>query len=124
MSFIDETIVTKLTHLTRDDVDTLDYGAVKVDNEGKILLYNRYESELAGVAPSSAEGKNFFKEIAPCTNNKLFYGKFQKGVDAGELNLAFNYTFTYKMKPTNVSVQMVKSDGEDGNWIFVKKKAA
>lgn len=124
MSFIDETIVTKLPQLTRDDVDSLDYGAVKVDNEGRILLYNRYEAELAGVAPSSAEGKNFFKEIAPCTNNKLFYGKFQKGVDAGELNLAFNYTFTYKMKPTNVSVQMLKSDGEDGNWIFVKKKVA
>ena len=124
MSFIDESVVTKLDGLTRDDVDSLDYGAVKVDDEGKILLYNRYESELAGVAPSSAEGKNFFKEIAPCTNNKLFFGKFQKGVNAGELNLAFNYTFTYKMKPTNVSIQMLRSEKENSSWIFVKKKVA
>lgn len=124
MSFIEESVITKLENLNRDDVDALDYGAVKVDDEGKILLYNRYEAELAGVAPTSAEGKNFFKEIAPCTNNKLFFGKFKKGVEAGELNLAFNYTFTYKMKPTNVSVQMLKNAQDNSSWIFVKKKAA
>jgi photoactive yellow protein len=124
MSFIEESVMSKLGNLSRDEVDGLDYGAVKVDDEGKILLYNRYEAELAGVAPSSAEGKNFFKEIAPCTNNKLFFGKFQKGVEAGELNLAFNYTFTYKMKPTNVSVQMLKNSHDNSSWIFVKKKAA
>ncbi len=124
MSFIDQSVLSRLDNLDRGDVDNLDYGAVKVDDEGKILLYNRYESELAGVDPSTAEGKNFFKEIAPCTNNKLFYGKFQKGVDSNELNMAFNYTFTYKMKPTNVSIQMIRSEKDNSNWIFVKKKAA
>lgn len=124
MSFIDQSVISRLDSLDRSDVDSLDYGAVKVDDSGKILLYNRYESDLAGVDPSTAEGKNFFKEIAPCTNNKLFFGKFTKGVEADELNLAFNYTFTYKMKPTNVSVQMVRSDKDHTNWIFVKKKAA
>lgn len=124
MSFIDQSVLSRLDNLDRGDVDNLDYGAVKVDDEGKILLYNRYESELAGVDPSTAEGKNFFKEIAPCTNNKLFLGKFQKGVEANELNMAFNYTFTYKMKPTNVSIQMIRSDKDHSNWIFVKKKAA
>lgn len=124
MSFIDQSVLSRLDNLDRGDVDNLDYGAVKVDDEGKILLYNRYESELAGVDPSTAEGKNFFKEIAPCTNNKLFFGKFQKGVDSNELNMAFNYTFTYKMKPTNVSIQMIRSDKDHSNWIFVKKKAA
>lgn len=124
MSFIDQTVLSRLDNLDRGEVDGLDYGAVKVDDEGKILLYNRYEADLAGVEPSTAEGKNFFKEIAPCTNNKLFFGKFQKGVESNELNMAFNYTFTYKMKPTNVSIQMVRSDKDHSNWIFVKKKAA
>jgi photoactive yellow protein len=124
MSFIDQSVLSRLDSLDRGDVDNLDYGAVKVDDEGKILLYNRYESELAGVEPSTAEGKNFFKEIAPCTNNKLFFGKFTKGVESNELNMAFNYTFTYKMKPTNVSIQMIRSDKDHSNWIFVKKKAA
>ncbi len=124
MSFVTPDILSRLSNLNRNDADNATYGVVKVDNTGKILLYNRYEAELAGIIPSSAEGKNFFTEIAPCTNNKLFFGKFKAGVEAGELNAAFNYTFTYKMKPTNVQIHLLHDKGSKTNWIFVQKKAA
>lgn len=122
MSFVGPEIMSKLGNLTRSDVDTVPYGVVKVDTAGKIQLYNRYESDLAGVAVNSAEGKNFFTDIAPCTNNKLFFGKFKAGVEAGELNSMFNYTFTYKMKPTNVAIHLVHDKASKTNWIFVQKK--
>lgn len=124
MSFVTPDILSKLGSLTRSDADGAAYGIVKVDNSGKILLYNRYESELAGVAPAVAEGKNFFTEIAPCTNNKLFFGKFKAGVEVGDLNSAFNYTFTYKMKPTNVQIHLLHDKSTKTNWVFVQKKAA
>lgn len=124
MSFVSPDILSKLGSLTRTDVDGVPYGIVKVDNSGKILLYNRYESELAGVAPATAEGKNFFTEVAPCTNNKLFFGKFKSGVELGDLNSAFNYTFTYKMKPTNVQIHLLHDKNTKTNWVFVQKKAA
>lgn len=122
MSFVAPEILSRLGNLNRTDADTVPYGIVKVDQSGKILLYNRYESELAGVAPNAAEGKNFFTDIAPCTNNKLFFGKFKTGIDAGELNASFNYTFTYKMKPTNVAIHLIHDKGSKTNWIFVLKK--
>jgi len=124
MSFVTPDILSRLSNLSRNDADNATFGIVKVDNNGKILLYNRYESELAGVASAAAEGKNFFTEIAPCTNNKLFFGKFKTGVEAGELNTAFNYTFTYKMKPTNVSILLLHDKSSKTNWVFVTKKAA
>jgi len=90
MSFITTEIDSKLAGLSRGDADLADFGIVKVDDEGKIELYNHYEAELAGVTPAVAEGRNFFTEIAPCTNNKLFFGRFQNGVVNNKLDAEFN----------------------------------
>ena len=124
MSFVTPDILTKLGSLTRAEIDAAGFGIVKVDQNGKILMYNRYESDLAGVASTAAEGKNFFTDVAPCTNNKLFFGKFKNGAEAGELNTAFNYTFTYKMKPTNVAIHLLHDKSSKTNWVFVQKRAA
>ena len=124
MSFIDPTLLSKLGQLTREEADKQPYGIVKVDPTGRILLYNHYESNLAAVAPSAAEGRNFFTEIAPCSNNRLFSGKFQNGVQKGELDSEFGYTFTYNMKPTNVQIHLLHDKSSKTNWIFVQKKAA
>ena len=115
-------ILYNLGYLSRDQADAANFGIVKVDDQGQILLYNRYESELAGVPVASAEGKNFFTQVAICTNNRLFFGKFKDGVASGHLDVSFNYVFTYKMKPTNVIIQLYRDQASYTNWIFVKKK--
>ena len=122
MSFVGSDLLAKLPNLSKEEADRLDYGVVKVSDEGKIEIYNKYEADMAGVAPSMAMGKNFFTEIAPCTNNRLVFGKFKKGVESGSLDHQLAYTFTYKMKPTNVDIHMLRDGGS--NWIFVKAKAA
>jgi photoactive yellow protein len=120
MSFVDSNLLSNLGGMSREHADRAPYGVVKVDATGKILLYNHYEAQLAGVAPSAAEGKNFFTEIAPCTNNKLVFGRFKKGLEAGELDAEFNYTFTYKMKPTNVKLHLKHDKASGTNWVFVQ----
>jgi photoactive yellow protein len=120
MSFVSSTILSKLGSLTREEADQTDFGIVKVDAEGKILLYNKFESELAGVPVEKAEGRNFFTDVAVCTNNRIFFGRFKDGVGKGELDITFNYVFTYKMKPTNVVIRLYHDKGSKTNWVFVK----
>lgn len=118
--FIDPNILGKLGTLTQAEADAAAFGIVKVDGNGKILLYNKYESELANVPIQTAVGKNFFTEVAICTNNRIFYGRFKEGMLTGDLDIAFNYVFTYKMKPTNVVIHLYHDKTSDTNWIFVK----
>lgn len=122
MSFVDSSTLTTLPSLDQSQADALDFGIVKVDDEGNVLLYNQWESDMAGVPVASAMGKNFFTQVAPCTNNRLFFGRFKDGVSAGDLDTEFNYTFTYKMKPTNVVVRILR-DGSSANWVFVAKRS-
>ncbi|PJZ83230.1 PAS domain-containing protein [Leptospira harrisiae] len=118
--FIDPNILGKLGTLTQAEADAASFGIVKVDGSGKILLYNKYESELANVPIQTAVGKNFFTEVAICTNNRIFYGRFKEGMVSGNLDITFNYVFTYKMKPTNVVIHLYHDLPSDTNWIFVK----
>lgn len=120
-SFVPPEVLQNAGRLTRADVDACDFGVVKLADDATILLFNQYESELASVAPSNAEGKKFFTQIGPCANNGLFFGAFKRGVAANNLNTTFPYTFTYRMKPTNVNIHLYRDNASKTNWVFVKK---
>ena len=122
MSFVSAETLSKLSTLSPFQLDSQEFGVVKVDAQGIIQYYNKYESELASVQPSTAVGKNFFTEIAPCTNNRLLFGKFTDGVGSGKLDATIPYTFTYKMKPTNVNIQLYHDAASKTNWVLVQKR--
>ncbi|MCG9876110.1 MAG: photoactive yellow protein [Leptospiraceae bacterium] len=119
-TFVDNAILNKLGNLTRAEADNAPFGIIKLETDGKILLYNKYESNLAGVPIEKAEGRNFFTDIAVCTNNRIFFGRFKDGIAQGNLDLVFNYVFTYKMKPTNVVIHLYYDKVSKTNWVFVK----
>lgn len=124
MSFAKPETLRDIAHLSRGELDALDFGCVRVDDGGTVQVYNKYESELANVLPANAIGKNFFRELAPCTNNRLVFGRFKDGIAAGNLNAEVTYAFTYKMRPTLVHIHMYRDPGTKTNWIMVKRVGA
>ena len=110
----------RLRHADPDTLDAADFGIIKIDDEGVVEFFNQWESDLSGVAKDEAEGRNFFTQVAPCTNNRLFRGRFKKGVRRGELDESFTYTYTYKMRPTLVEVHLYRDEAAN-NWIMVQK---
>lgn len=108
---------------TMDDskIDDLAFGAIKLDANGTILRYNAAESDITGRKIADVVGKNFFTEVAPCTHRPEFYGRFAKGVKAGQLDDLFEYVFDHQMKPTKVKVHMRKAVMDESYWVFVKR---
>ncbi len=111
----------RLDTMDADELGELPAGVVRVDDQGVVSAINEAALELAGVRLEHALGRNFFTELAPCTNNRLFFGMFRRGVAGGEMHLVFFYALTYKLSPTEVKVQMYRS-GADSNWICLRKK--
>ena len=114
-------IENQLSRMSTRQVDDLAFGAIKLDAKGVILQYNAMEGQITGRNPASMLGKNFFTEVAPCTNTPKFKGEFDKGVNNDSLNVVFEYTFDYNMKPTKVKVHMKKALVDASYWIFVKR---
>lgn len=114
-------IENSLNKISDGDFDKLAFGAVKMDGTGKILMYNAAEGAITGRDPKSVIGKNFFTDVAPCTDSPGFRGRFDAGVKAGALNEVFEWTFNYKMDPVKVQVHMKKGVVGNDYWVFVKR---
>ncbi len=121
VTFGSDDIENALSKMSDKDVDGLAFGAIQLDKNGNILQYNAAEGALTGRDPKAVIGKNFFTEVAPCTNQPGFHGKFEEGVKSGNLNEMFEYVFDYQMEPTKVKVHMKKALTDDSYWVFVKR---
>jgi photoactive yellow protein len=121
VEFGQENLENTLANMSDRDLDNLNFGAIQVDANGTILQYNAAEGDITGRDPKEMVGKNFFRDVAPCTDSPEFKGKFDEGVQSGNLDAIFEYTFDYQMTPTKVKVQMKKALTGDSYWIFVKR---
>ena len=110
-----------LGQLSNVEIDKLAFGAVQIDADGKILTYNAAEAGITGRSAASVLGKNFFRDVAPCTDAPNFKGVFDAGVTSGDLNTMFEYVFDYNMAPTKVKIHMKRAISGDTFWIFVKR---
>jgi photoactive yellow protein len=101
-------------------LDQLPFGAIRLDRNGTILSFNQAEEKLSGRTKENVIGKDFFTDVAPCTNVQEFAGRFQEGVRTGNLHVVFPYVFDYKMDPRNVWVTLFYSNVTDTAWVFVR----
>jgi photoactive yellow protein len=110
-----------LGKLAEKDFDKLAFGAIELDATGTVLKYNSAEGAITGRDPKSVIGKNFFRDVAPCTATPKFKGVFESGVKNNDLNTIFEYVFDYQMTPTKVRVHMKKSISGKSFWVFVQR---
>lgn len=115
--------VDQLSALNSSSADSYPIGIVKLDDQGNIQLYNKYNTDkFLQYTQADVLGKNYFTDVVPCANNFLFKGRFQRGVDTNELDTEFDYTFTYKIAPTKVTIRLYRDPITKSNWVFIKAR--
>jgi photoactive yellow protein len=94
-------------------LDLLPYGIIVVDEEGRILFYNAREEEIANRRREDVLGKNFFTEVAPCTQVLEFYGRFQETMHRAGLvvDFHFNFPFPERAREVEITLTSFRKDG-------------
>lgn len=111
-----------LDTLTRDEIDELPVGVIQLDLDGTVLQYNETESSLARFSPADVVGRNFFREIAPCTAVRDFQGRFEQGVKTGDLDTTFGYRFRFADDRTkDVTITMSYRPHTEIVWVVVER---
>tara|TARA_R110001592_G_scaffold17518_2_gene73731 strand:- start:24366 stop:24737 length:372 start_codon:yes stop_codon:yes gene_type:complete len=110
-----------LEALDNDAYDELDFGLIKMDRKGHILAYNKWEAQLAANNQEAVIGKNFFTQIAPCTNNFMVSEKY--GLFQGQLDETMDYVFTYRIKPTPVRLRLLAHESSNNQYLAVQLKS-
>jgi photoactive yellow protein len=102
------------------ELDAVPYGVIQLDAEGNVLRYNACEESLSGLTRQNVVGKNFFRQIAPCTDMQEFHGRFREGVAAGELHCTFRFHFPYKKNPRDVTITLFYNAPHKITWVLVQ----
>ena len=117
-----EALLASVDGLTSAELDALPFGAIQLDRDGTILQFNEYEANLSNRRAPETIGRNFFRDVAPCTNVREFYGVFRDGVERGELQATFDYRFAFKQAPRTVRVTLFYSAATTTVWVFVQER--
>jgi photoactive yellow protein len=101
-------VVPQRVEIDLRSLELLPYGIVVVDQNGMIVYYNEREEQIAGRNREDVLGKNFFLEVAPCTNVKEFFGRFEGLLDEGDTTAEFDFVFPFKPRARKVRIAITK----------------
>jgi photoactive yellow protein len=95
--------------ISLDELDTLPFGAIVIDPDGTIRGYNESETRLSHLERDAVLGKNFFRDVAPCTAVQAFEGRmrtFLKTTD--RVSERFDYFFPFAHEAVTVEITFLR----------------
>ena len=117
--FTDPDLFDWLMTATVIELDSLPYGVIAMDLDGTVEAYNLAESKLAGLTPERVLGKNFFSNVAPCTNNFMVAHRFQSEAD---LDAIIDYVLTLRMTPKKVHMRLMRRSDAPKMYLVVQRR--
>lgn len=108
----------ELFELPEDVLNALPFGVVGLSRDGFVESYNTTESRLAGLTPASVMHKAFFPTIGQCMNNFMVAQRLE---DEAELDATVPYVLTLRMRPTPVTLRLLKSASCPRSFILIQR---
>ena len=97
-----------MTTLGHRTADRLPFGFIRLDAAGNVVAYNTAESALSGLPRQGVLGRNFFREIAPCTCVEEFEGMLREMMTRTKAERKqIEFLFKFKKNAEMVSIVMI-----------------
>ena len=111
----------RVPSLSDGELDALPHGVICLDPAGTILRYNLAEARLARLDRAQVVGKNFFKQIAPCTATAQFEGRVRAFFSGSQPLDRFSYLFDFKFGAQRVEVELVRVPANDRVYLLINR---
>jgi photoactive yellow protein len=121
MKFDDPEILGQLEGASANEIEAQNFGVVRMKADATVTLYNVFESCLSGLDKKNVLGRNYFEEVAPCTNNYMVAQRF---LDTPEMDAIIPYVFSFRMKPTAVRLRLLRSASAKSMYLLVERSTA
>lgn len=111
--------LSKLKQLKAEELDALPYGLVVLDSDGNVVTYNDTESRLARLPRARVVGKNFFRDVAPCTRVREFEGRFRDFVLSPRSKMFEEFDFIFRFAHSTQHVTIYLTAGRVAGTVNV-----
>lgn len=123
LSFEQADLAQRLAAASDEDLDAVEFGIIGFDADTVVRQYNRFESQAAGLSPSSVLGLPLFTTVAPCMNNFMVAQRFEDAAaDGGTLDETISYVLTLRMKPVKVLLRLLALPGAPMRYVLVQRR--
>ena len=96
-----------LSLLSEEEFDLLPFGGFMLDREAIVVKYNKMEESLSRFDRKDVIGKNFFSDIAPCTQVKDFLDRYQQLLASDVADLVqFDFVYMFGRGLVHVNIFM------------------
>ncbi len=104
--------------------DELPFGAIVIDPDGTIVSYNEYEARLSLLARERVLGRNFFRDVAPCTAVREFEGRLRTFLRSDDtVSEKFDYLFLFPHGAVAVEITFLRLRKKGQILIAVERAA-
>ncbi len=105
--------------LPGDALDELPFGALCLDLQGIVRVYNKARAEQSGRGMMPTKGLSYFADVAPCLDNGYFKGRIDKARAAGALDISFSFIGDFNDRNREIAVRAQPAK-DGGTWIFIQ----
>jgi photoactive yellow protein len=95
--------------LSVEERDDLPYGVIELDADGKILAFNNAEERQSRQSAQNVIGKNFFRDVAPCTQVKEYAGRFKEFLTSDKPSTQFSFTYVLPHGRFPIHIMLVRA---------------
>jgi photoactive yellow protein len=107
-----------------EQFDELPFGAIVIDPDGTIASYNEYETRLSQLDRERVIGRNFFRDVAPCTAVREFEGRLHDFLRTNEtVSEKFDYLFLFLHGAVAVEITFLRLRKKGQILIAVERAA-
>jgi len=116
--------VWRALNLPFEKLDELPFGAIVIDPDGTIREYNEYETRLSHFERTAVIGKNFFRDVAPCTAVQNFEGRLRSFLKTSDrVSESFDYFFPFHHGGVTVEITFLRLRQQGQILIAVERMA-
>jgi photoactive yellow protein len=106
------------------ELDSYPDGVITLDRNATIVRYNKTEAELARREGAQTLGRNFFRDVAPCTAVQEFQGRFQEFATKTDSGVErFDFVFLFAWGQQDVSIMMIRKAGIDDINLIISRRS-
>ncbi len=106
--------------LSEADLNALPFGVIKLTAIGDVLFYSDGESKISGRRSDRCVGRNFFEDLAPCSNAPGFFGRLANLARAGCGRDSFEFFFTFYFPRLRAQIELSVSSTPGEYWMAVR----
>ena len=91
------------------DFDQLPFGAIALTPEGRVVIFNAAEASFSGLRASEVIGRDYFREVAPCTQVREFAGAIERAAPESLIDRRFIFTFRSEDGWRHAKIRIVRN---------------